>query len=192
MRAAAASMSLREIIALMRKRFDADPGAKRRQGAFFPDRIGPHCRFMQIHGSCAARDGAGVLLMGPPGRANPTWLLRLLDRGFDLVADDQVEIEDGMRRRRRRSPGLLEVRGLGIVRLPHAANRPGLLWWSQLAAERAAAAGAVPARTRSTCRLSPSTRPPPPPPQRVALALDCALGRASQSAGAFAHERRPS
>ena len=50
---------------------------------------------MQIHASCAARDGAGVLLLGPPGSGKSDLVLRLLDRGFTLVADDRVVIEDG-------------------------------------------------------------------------------------------------
>jgi len=72
-----------------------------------------------LHASCAARGPAGVLLIGPPGAGKSDLLLRLIDRGFVLVADDQVSV-DGLTA----SPppslaGLLEVRGLGILRLPH-------------------------------------------------------------------------
>jgi len=34
-------------------------------------------------------------MLGPPGAGKSDLALRLLSRGFDLVADDQVEIEDG-------------------------------------------------------------------------------------------------
>ena len=61
-----------------------------------------------------------MLLLGPPGSGKSDLLLRLLDRGFELVADDQVRL-DGLTA----SPppplaGLLEVRGLGLLRLPFA------------------------------------------------------------------------
>ncbi len=76
---------------------------------------------MQIHGSCACRAGEGVLLIGPPGAGKSDLVLRLLARGFDLVADDRVEIADGMARPVPALTGLLEVRGLGIVRLAYVA-----------------------------------------------------------------------
>ena len=69
---------------------------------------------MQIHGSCAARDGAAVLLLGPSGSGKSDLALRLLDRGFLLVADDQVLIEDGVARAPPPLAGLLELRGLAF------------------------------------------------------------------------------
>jgi len=77
---------------------------------------------MRIHGSCAARDGRGVLVIGPPASGKSDLVLRLLDRGFDLVADDQVDVEDGWVRPPDALAGLLEVRGLGLLRLPHLAE----------------------------------------------------------------------
>ena len=73
---------------------------------------------MQIHGSCAARDDHGVLLLGPSGVGKSDLLLRLLDHGFALVADDQVCIEDGLAWAPAALAGLMEVRGLGIMRWP--------------------------------------------------------------------------
>lgn len=77
---------------------------------------------MEIHASCAARHAAGVLLLGPSGSGKSDLLLRLLDQGFMLVADDRVVIEAGFARARRGGEGLLEVRGIGIVRLPFLAE----------------------------------------------------------------------
>ncbi len=77
---------------------------------------------MQIHGSCGSRGDAGVLLIGPPGSGKSDLLLRLLDHGFAVVADDQVIIEDGIARPPPSLAGLLEIRGLGIVRVAHVAT----------------------------------------------------------------------
>ena len=74
---------------------------------------------VRMHATCVARDGEGVLLLGPSGAGKSDLALRLLGRGFALVADDQVDIIDGMARAPERLAGLLEVRGLGIVRLPY-------------------------------------------------------------------------
>jgi HPr kinase/phosphorylase len=139
---------------------------------------------MQIHASCAVRDDAGVLLLGPPGSGKSDLVLRLLDHGFTLVADDRVDIVDGIARAPAALAGLLEVRGLGIMRMPYASS-------ARLAL--AVTLGAIPARLPSPARHETLGLPmmavdaaAASAPLRVALALDCALGRASQSAGAFA------
>ena len=77
---------------------------------------------MQIHGSCASKGGFGVLLVGPPGSGKSDLLLRLLDRGFSLVADDRVDILAGFASPPAALAGMLEVRGLGIIRLAHIAQ----------------------------------------------------------------------
>ena len=139
---------------------------------------------MQIHGSCASRSGDGVLFIGPPGAGKSDMVLRLLSRGFELVADDRVEIEDGIARPVPALAGLLEVRGLGIVRLPHvAAARLALV------VELTGATTRMPAPARHETFTLPLVQIDPTAasaPERVALALDCALGRVSQVAGAFA------
>ena len=71
---------------------------------------------MQIHASCAARGEQGLLLLGPPGAGKSDLLLRLLDRGYDLVADDRVDVDGTIACAPGPLAGLLEVRGLGIVR----------------------------------------------------------------------------
>lgn len=131
-----------------------------------------------------SRNGDGVLLIGPSGSGKSDLVLRLLGRGFSLVADDRVDIEDGVATAPAALAGLLEVRGLGIVRLPYAATAR-----LALVAELGVAAERLPAQARHTglglplIRLDPAAASAP---DRVALALDCALGRVSQVAGAFA------
>lgn len=137
---------------------------------------------MLIHGSCAARGGDGVLLLGPSGAGKSDLLLRLLYQGFTLVADDQVWIENGMARAPDALAGLLEVRGLGIVRLPFVGQvRPVL-------AVQLATAPRLPSPAQHRETALPLVCVDPAlcsAPARVAVALDCALRRTVQVAGAF-------
>jgi len=138
---------------------------------------------MQIHASCAARDGAGVLLLGPPGSGKSDLVLRLIDRGFMLVADDRVDITNGHASPPDALAGLLEVRGLGILRLPHLARAE-----LALAVTLGGAVPRLPAPARDPALglpvLAVDARHASAP-QVVALALECALGRMAQQAGAF-------
>ncbi len=139
---------------------------------------------MQIHGSCASRAGDGVLLIGPPGAGKSDLLLRLLSRGSDLVADDRVEIADGIARAAPNLAGLLEVRGLGIVRLPYVATTR-----LALVIELGDHAARLPEPAQYKTLDLPLLRLDPwgtAAPERAALALDCAIGRVAQLAGAFA------
>jgi len=138
----------------------------------------------QVHGSCVARNGDGVLLIGPAGSGKSDLALRLLGRGFDLVADDRVDITDGIAAPPPALAGLLEVRGLGIVRLPHAASAR-----VALVAELAQPTERLPLPARHAELGVPLIRVDPAAAsavERVVLALDCALGRVGQVAGAFA------
>jgi HPr kinase/phosphorylase len=154
------------------------------KAASLPASIGPDWTVMQIHGSCASRTGEAVLLIGPPGTGKSDLLLRLLARGFDLVADDRVDIVDGIARPPPELAGLLEVRGLGIVRLPYVASaRLALVVELAGPAERLPAPVHHPAFGLPMASIDPRTVSAP---ERVALALDCALGRVTQLAGAFA------
>jgi HPr kinase/phosphorylase len=141
---------------------------------------------MQMHASCAARDGAGVLLTGPAGSGKSDLLLRLLDRGFVLVADDWVDIEEGVASPPATLAGMLEVRGIGIMRLPYLARAR-----LALAVDLAARPSRLPAPTRHPLLGVPVIALDPfgaSAAQRVALALDCVQGRIGQVAGAFVPE----
>jgi serine kinase of HPr protein (carbohydrate metabolism regulator) len=80
----------------------------------------------QIHASCVALDGRGVVFRGPSGAGKSDLALRLIDDGAELVADDRVELTaDGERLYAAAPPplaGLLEVRGVGILKIPHRAR----------------------------------------------------------------------
>ena len=138
---------------------------------------------MQIHASCAARDGHGVLLLGPSGAGKSDLLLRLLDYGFVLVADDQVRIIGGVATAPDALAGLLEVRGLGIVKLPFIRHCPLVLAVELTIPSR------IPFPVQHSHTSLPLVQIDPTScsaPCRVVLALECALGRVGQLAGAFA------
>lgn len=139
----------------------------------------------QLHATCVARGEAGVLLLGLSGSGKSDLALRLIiDRGFSLVADDRVDIDDGFAQAPAALAGLLEVRGLGIIRLPHAARARLAL---AVALTQTAARLPVPARHAELDLPLVSIDPTQASAAcRVALALDCALGNVTQVAGAFA------
>jgi HPr kinase/phosphorylase len=138
----------------------------------------------RYHATCVARDGAGVLLLGSSGSGKSDLALRLIRQGFGLVADDQVDVIDGFARSPPALAGLLEVRGLGIVRLPHLS-----VVKLELAVMLAGPHERLPQPERHAeldLPLVRLTALEASAPDRVALALDCALGRVTQHAGAFA------
>lgn len=75
----------------------------------------------RIHATTVAWDGAAVLLAGPAGAGKSDLALRLIDRGWELIADDYTELFVEGGRLFARPPetiqGLIEARGLGILRL---------------------------------------------------------------------------
>jgi len=78
----------------------------------------------QLHATCVNIDGKGVLLFGASGSGKSDVGLRLIDGGAELVADDRVDIraqdEILIAAAPEKLRGMLEVRGVGIVRLPYS------------------------------------------------------------------------
>jgi serine kinase of HPr protein (carbohydrate metabolism regulator) len=81
-----------------------------------------------LHASTVAIGGRAVLITGPSGSGKSDLALRLLDRGFKLVSDDQTLVRrDGGRLIASAPPsiaGKLEVRGIGIVEIEQAGDVP--------------------------------------------------------------------
>ncbi len=75
----------------------------------------------RLRGTCIAVEGSGVLLRGPSGSGKSDLALRLVDAGGRLVADDYTDVSEVGGRLVATAPpkvhGLLEVRGIGIIRL---------------------------------------------------------------------------
>lgn len=84
-----------------------------------------------IHATAVELHGAGVLILGPPGSGKSDLALRLIDRGARLIADDRVAFAERGGDLRLSPPstlaGLIEVRGIGIVRMPFVADVPARL-----------------------------------------------------------------
>lgn len=136
----------------------------------------------RLHASCVARGDAGVLLLGPPGSGKSDLALRLLDRGFHLVADDQVDISNGQAAAPEALAGVLEVRGLGLLRLTCIPSATLALVVRLQAGDR------LPHPARDTDLDLPLIYVDPWPAsaaQRVELALDAVQGQRRFLTGAF-------
>jgi serine kinase of HPr protein (carbohydrate metabolism regulator) len=81
-----------------------------------------------LHASTVALDGRAVMISGPSGSGKSDLALRLLDRGFTLVSDDQTILRrEGDRLIASAPPtiaGKLEIRGVGIVAMEHVTDVP--------------------------------------------------------------------
>jgi serine kinase of HPr protein (carbohydrate metabolism regulator) len=89
---------------------------------------GPRLSSETVHASCVAVDGRAVLISGPSGSGKSDLALRLLDRGFTLVSDDQTIVRRVDDRLIASAPptiaGKLEIRGIGIVEIDHVEDVP--------------------------------------------------------------------
>jgi serine kinase of HPr protein (carbohydrate metabolism regulator) len=94
-------------------------------------RTGPRLSSETVHASTVALDGRAVLISGPSGSGKSDLALRLLDRGFQLVSDDQTIVrKEGSRLLASAPPniaGKLEVRGIGIVDMDIVKDVPAAL-----------------------------------------------------------------
>lgn len=83
---------------------------------------------IRVHGTSVALGGDGILLRGPSGSGKSDLALRLIDEGGRLVADDQTELrvssDDIFMTAPATIAGRMEVRGIGILRVPTVAAAP--------------------------------------------------------------------
>ena len=81
-----------------------------------------------VHASTVASEGRAVLITGPSGSGKSDLALRMLDRGFTLVSDDQTIVRRDGDRLIASAPatiaGKLEIRGIGIVEMETAKDVP--------------------------------------------------------------------
>ena len=89
---------------------------------------GPRISAETVHASTVALEGRAVLITGPSGSGKSDLALRLLDRGFTLVSDDQTIVKKNGSRLTASAPptiaGKLEIRGIGIVEMEQSDNVP--------------------------------------------------------------------
>ena len=89
---------------------------------------GPRLSSETVHASTVASEGRAVLITGPSGSGKSDLALRLLDRGFSLVSDDQTIVRKEGNRLLASAPpniaGKLEVRGIGIVDMETLSDVP--------------------------------------------------------------------
>jgi serine kinase of HPr protein (carbohydrate metabolism regulator) len=81
-----------------------------------------------VHASSVAIDGRAILITGVSGSGKSDLALRLIDRGFTLISDDQTLVRrDGDRLIASAPPtirGKLEIRGIGIIEMETASDVP--------------------------------------------------------------------
>ncbi|MDB5375294.1 MAG: hypothetical protein JWP04_3936 [Belnapia sp.] len=147
---------------------------------------------MLLHASSVARNEDALLLLGPPGSGKSDLVLRLLQSGWSLVADDQVALRAEAGQLHPAAPealrGLLEVRGLGIFGPLPLALAPLLRLVAQLVPRAGITRMPEPETWSALGVTLPAIRLhafEASAPARLALALDAAIGRLPCRAGAF-------
>lgn len=148
---------------------------------------------MLLHASSVARGEDAILLLGPSGSGKSDLVLRLMQSGWSLVADDQVALRAEAGKLRPDAPaplaGLLEVRGLGLFGPFPRAVAPVLRLVARLLPRTEITRLPEPEDWSAEGVTLPAIRLhafDASAPARLALALDAALGRIAQPAGAFA------
>jgi HPr kinase/phosphorylase len=93
-----------------------------------------------VHATAVAIGGSALLLRGPSGSGKSDLALRLIDAGGQLVADDQTRLwRDGdaiLTSAPEPIAGLIEARGVGILRLDPLSIAPLALIVDLVAPER--------------------------------------------------------
>jgi serine kinase of HPr protein (carbohydrate metabolism regulator) len=81
-----------------------------------------------LHATTVAKGGRAVVIAGRSGSGKSDLALRLFDRGFELVSDDQTMITNSAGRLVASAPptikGKIEVRGIGIVEVESVDDIP--------------------------------------------------------------------
>ena len=94
--------------------------------------MSPRLSSEMVHATTVAKDGRAVVIAGRSGSGKSDLALRLIDRGFVLVSDDQTLVQkSGDRLIASAAPtieGKLEVRGVGIIEVDNAATAAVSLW----------------------------------------------------------------
>jgi serine kinase of HPr protein (carbohydrate metabolism regulator) len=89
---------------------------------------GPRLSAETLHASTVAIEGRAVMISGPSGAGKSDLALRMLDRGFTLVSDDQTIVRKQGERLLASAPpniaGKLEIRGIGIIELEAQSDLP--------------------------------------------------------------------
>jgi HPr kinase/phosphorylase len=141
-----------------------------------------------IHGTAVLTGSAGVLVRGPSGAGKSRIASLLLARGARLVADDQVFVSACHGRLVASAPaagaGLLEMRGRGIVQVPHEQWAVVRLVGDLVEGEM----DRLPAAEELACELCGvhlPRQPLPVDPSAAALLLEVALRDAMGWAGRF-------
>ena len=88
----------------------------------------PRLSAESVHASTVALDGRAVLISGPSGSGKSDLALRLIDRGYRLVSDDQTLVRREGDRLIASAPlpiaGKIEVRGIGIIEVETVSDVP--------------------------------------------------------------------
>ncbi len=84
-----------------------------------------------LHASAVAVSGRGCLIVGKSGAGKSTLALEMISAGAALISDDQTVLRcDGgetVLQSPAQTAGMIEVYGVGMIRLPHSSARLSLV-----------------------------------------------------------------
>jgi HPr kinase/phosphorylase len=97
-------------------------------GADMPEDVREMPTATQLHASAVAVYGRGCLITGKAGAGKSTLAIEMVALGAELVADDRVDIRRTGEALTLSAPaaiaGMIEARGIGILRLPARREAP--------------------------------------------------------------------